>query len=270
MTDLLSSLLLSALLLASASFAQELWGRNQAQAEVLVDNLSPIVIPPPACKYAIITLTCNSQTKQIRMDDIDCGLAKSLGENYSKENCPRGRRGYSYKCHGCPRSNPTRPVGPDHFDPTRPEQGHDPRINPTRPVNPHNRPDPYPYSADPYPNSARPDPHPYSADPYPNPTRPEQGPTRPFTPSNPARPVAPSNPTRPVDTNRPKTGPWRCEWNHPGVRHNCPSNFPPQFTDAFTCNDGYHICCTANTPDSMWDAACTRDRFGEGELSIES
>lgn len=86
MTDLLSSLLLSALLLASASFAQELWGRNQAQAEVLVDNLSPIVIPPPACKYAIITLTCNSQTKQIQMDDIDCGLAKRLGENYSKEN----------------------------------------------------------------------------------------------------------------------------------------------------------------------------------------
>lgn len=167
-----------------------------------------------------------------------------LSDNH--HSSPRGRRGYSYKCHGCPRSNPTRPVGPDHFDPTRPEQGQDPRINP-RPVNPHNRPDPYP-----------------------NPARPEQGPTRPFTPSNPARPVAPSNPTRPVDTNRPKTGPWRCEWNHPGVRHNCPSNFPPQFTDAFTCNDGYHICCTANTPDSMWDAACTRDRFGEGELSIES
>mmetsp|Transcript_21631 Transcript_21631/g.49554 ORF Transcript_21631/g.49554 Transcript_21631/m.49554 type:complete len:670 (-) Transcript_21631:115-2124(-) len=54
-----------------------------------------------------------------------------------------------------------------------------------------------------------------------------------------------------------------CSYSSPGVMHNCPSIFPAQFTEAYTCDDGYHICCIASSPGSMVSntggETCTKD-----------
>ena len=76
MTNLLKTLLLSALLLASVSSAQELRGRNQADAEVQAEGQT--------CD-ATITVKCNSQTETFRMSVNSCEEAQAIGRQKRDE-----------------------------------------------------------------------------------------------------------------------------------------------------------------------------------------